>query len=55
MTRAELLKLFDEIVAILESDESPADKLASIEALMFEPDELETESEEEELEDPTES
>ena len=41
MTRAELLSLFDEIEAILESEGSPAEKLERIEAVMFEPKEVE--------------
>ena len=52
MTRGDLLSLFDEIVAILESEGSPAEKLGRIEALMFEPKDLEEESEEDlELDD----
>ena len=37
MTRAELLRLFDEIEAILETESSPVEKLGQIEQLMFEP------------------
>lgn len=37
MTRVELLALFDEIIAILESEGSAMEKLESIEAAMFEP------------------
>jgi hypothetical protein len=44
MTRAELLSLFDEIVAILETEGSPVEKLGQIEALMFEPKDVGDES-----------
>jgi hypothetical protein len=37
MTRAELLSLFDEIAAILETESSPMEKLGEIEKAMFEP------------------
>ena len=37
MSRAELLTLFEEIVAVLESGSSPVEKVEHIEALMFEP------------------
>ena len=37
MTRAELLSLFNEIEAILETEGSPAEKLRQIERAMFEP------------------
>jgi hypothetical protein len=37
MTRAELLSLFEEIAAILETEGSPAEKLGQVEKLMFEP------------------
>jgi hypothetical protein len=43
MTRVELLGVFDEIVAILESERSPAEKLEQIEAVMFEPKNVEDE------------
>jgi hypothetical protein len=43
MTRVELLGVFDEIVAILESERSPAEKLEQIEAVMFEPKDVEDE------------
>jgi len=44
MTRAELLSLFDQIVAILETDASPVEKLAQIEAAVFEPKAIDDES-----------
>jgi hypothetical protein len=37
MSRAELLSLFDEIAAILETESSPVEKLGQVEKVMFEP------------------
>jgi len=44
MSRAELLSLFDEIAAILETESSPAEKLEQIEKVMFEPEDAGDES-----------
>ena len=44
MTRAELLSLFDEIAAILETESSPAEKLEQLEKVMFEPEDVGDES-----------
>jgi len=44
MTHAELLSLFDEIAAILETESSPVEKLGQIEKVMFEPKDVGDES-----------
>ncbi|HXQ28390.1 MAG TPA: hypothetical protein VN848_03905 [Gemmatimonadales bacterium] len=44
MTRAELMSLFDEIAAILETESSPVEKLGEIEKVMFEPKDVGDES-----------
>jgi hypothetical protein len=44
MSRAELLSLFEEIAAILETESSPVEKLGQIEKLMFEPKDVEDDS-----------
>jgi hypothetical protein len=45
MKRAELVALFDEIITILESENSAVEKISRIEAAMFEPESADADDE----------